>query len=767
MSASDWKPTACILCECNCGLEVELGGEGGRHLARLRGDKRHPISRGYACEKAHRLDYYQHGPGRVTTPLRRRTDGAFEPIDWGTAIREVAARLAAVRDAHGGDAIFYYGGGGQGNHLPGAYSTATRRALGSRYRSSALAQEKTGEFWVSDRMLGASTRADFEHCDVALFLGKNPWHSHSIPRARVTLKEIARDPARTLIVIDPRRTETAELADIHLQVRPGRDAWLLAAILNAIVTGGAVDHAFLAAYAVDVEPALAALRAIRFDECCRHAGVDPDLVRRTARALGDARALATFEDLGVQMSRDSTLVSYLHRLLVVLTGSFGKPGTHYVPTTLVPLAGGASARRSPVAAAPIIAGLVPCNVIAEEILTDHPKRYRAMIVEAANPAHSLADSKRFREALAALDTVVVIDVAMTETAKLAHYVLPAATQFEKAEATFFNFEFPSNAFHLRRRLFAPPEGPLPEAEIHARLVEALGAVTEDMLAPLREAAARGRAAYAEAIAERLLGDPGFAGQAAVVLYRTLDLPEPLREGAVLFGLALKKAFESPESLARAGFGGAPLEAAVALFEAIVSSPSGVVFATDEWSDVLARIGTKDRKIHVALPDLLAELERRMRAGPDDRDDEFPFVLSAGERRSFTANTIIRDPSWRKKDGVGALRMNPDDASALGVAEGDAVRLTTKRGTVVVPTELSSAMQRGHVSLPNGMGLDGARGDALGGVAPNELTALEDRDAFVGTPWHKHVPARIELAKPSPNKQTPHRLAGSAQAAPSE
>ena len=177
----------------------------------------------------------------MTTPLRRRADGTFEAIDWDTAIREVAARLAAVRDRHGGDAIFYYGGGGQGNHLPGAYSTATRRALGSRYRSSALAQEKTGEFWVTHRMFGtAMIRADFEHCDVALFLGKNPWQSHSIPHARVTLKEIAKDPARTLIVVDPRRTETAEMADIHLQVRPGTDAFLLAAILAILLEEGLV-----------------------------------------------------------------------------------------------------------------------------------------------------------------------------------------------------------------------------------------------------------------------------------------------------------------------------------------------------------------------------------------------------------------------------------------------------------------------------------------------------------------------------------------------
>src|SRR5262245_36541919 len=290
-------------------------------------------------------------------------------------------------------------------------------------------------------MMGSATRADFEHCDVALFLGKNPWHSHSIPRARVTLKAIAQDPARTLIVVDPRRTETAELADIHLAVRPGTDAWLLAALLAILVESDRIDRAFVAAHvaAGELDHVIAALRAFSIPEACARCGLDEALVRRTADAIAGARAFASFEDLGVQMNHHSTLVSYLHRLLVVLTGNLGRPGSHFVPTTLVPLWGGASTTASPVVGARIVSGLVPCNRIADEILTDHPKRYRAMIVEAANPAHSLADSPRMREALRALDTLVVIDVAMTETARLADYVLPAATQFEKAEATFFNF----------------------------------------------------------------------------------------------------------------------------------------------------------------------------------------------------------------------------------------------------------------------------------------------------------------------------------------
>jgi len=751
MTTAAWKPTACILCECNCGLEVELGGEDDRHLVRLRGDKRHPASQGYACEKAHRLDHYQHARDRLTTPLRRRPDGSFEAIDWDTAIREVAARLAAVRDTHGGESIFYYGGGGQGNHLPGAYATATRRALGARYRSSALAQEKTGEFWVSDRMLGTSTRADFEHCDVALFLGKNPWHSHSIPRARVTLKEIAQDPARTMIVIDPRRTETADLADIHLQVRPGGDAWLLAAMLAILVEEDRIDHGFVAAHAVGLEPVVAALRAVPIAACCARAGVDEALVRRAVAVIAGARAFASFEDLGVQMNQHSTLVSYLHKLLVVLTGSFGKPGTHFAPTTMVPIWGGASAQPSPVVGARIVAGLVPCNVIADEILTDHPRRYRAMIVEAANPAHSLADSKRMREALRALDTLVVIDVAMSETAKLADYVLPAASQFEKAEATFFNFDFPNNVFHLRARLFPPPPGPLPEAEIHARLLEALGAITEADLAPLREAARAGRAAYAQTFMARVMTNPKLSPMAPALLYRTMDLPAEQREGAVLFGLALRLAMQAPASLARAGFRGTPLEMADALFAAILAGPSAVVFAIDEWADVVKRVATPDKKIHLELPDLLDELARMLASPAPAIDPDYPFVLSAGERRSFTANTIVRDPTWRKKDPGGALRVSTADAASLGLAAGDTVRLTTRRDSVVVAIEISDSMQPGHLALPNGLGLtyptdDGERAT---GVAPNELTASQDRDPFVGTPWHKRVPARIErVAQPT-------------------
>jgi anaerobic selenocysteine-containing dehydrogenase len=750
-SASEWKSTACILCECNCGIEVQLGGEDGRRLVRVRGDDAHPISQGYACEKPSRLDFYQNGPHRLTRPLRRRPDGGFEEIDWETAIREVAARLAAVRDAHGGESIFYYGGGGQGNHLPGAYGRATRSVLGMRYQSSALAQEKTGEIWVQSRMLGGFSRSDFERCEVAIFLGKNPWFSHSIPRARVTLREIANDPSRTLIVVDPRRSETAEIADVHLQVKPGADAFLLAALIGVIVQEDLLAHAWLAEHADGLAEVLPHFERLKVPEYCAKCGIPEARVREVARRIASASSVALFEDLGVQMNRHSTLVSYLHQLLVLLTGNFGKPGTAYRPTTFAPIASesrGGAERRTPVTGARIIGGLTPCNVIPEEILTSHPKRFRAMLVESGNPAHSLADGPRMREALAALELVVVIDVAFTETARLAHYVLPVASQFEKAEATFFNFEFPSNYFHLRKALLPPLPGLFSEAELHARLVEALGAMPQDAVAALRAAWQEGRPAFRAKFYELLSASPALLGIAPVVLYRAIGdlLPEGLAEGAGVWGICQIAAQRQAKSMQRAGFGGDPREAGDALFDALLSSRSAVVFSVDDWEESFARVNTPNRRLQLAVPELFPELESLASEPAPGGSPEYPFVLSAGERRSFTANTIIRNPEWRKKDRGGALRMHPDDAKRVGIAAGGRARISTRRGSAEVFVEISDRMQPGHVSLPNGLGLDfpDAGGEPVTtGVAPNELTHGEDRDWFAGTPWHKHTPARIE------------------------
>ena len=745
--SAQWQKSACILCSINCGIEVQVDG---RRFARIRGDKANPRSEGYTCEKALRLDHYQNGRDRLRSPLRRRPDGGFEPIDWDTAVREIAERLLHIKHAHGGETIFYYGGGGQGNHLGGAYSTALRRALGSIYTSNALAQEKTGEFWVDGQLFGrprCHTTGDFEHAEVAMFVGKNPWHSHGFPRARAVLREIAADPKRTLIIVDPRRTETAEMADYHLQVRPGTDAFLLSALLAILIEEDRIDHAFLDAHSANSGPLFDILRTVPIADFCARAGVGEDLVRTVARRIAAAASVSIYEDLGIQQAPHSTLNSYLEKLIYLLTGNFARSGAMNIHTKMAGLGGGKEAgRTTPIGGHRIITGLVPCNVIPDQILTDDPKRLRAMIVESTNPVHSLADSQRMRAALDALELVVVIDVAMTETARQAHYVLPAASQYEKWEATFFTLEFPRNVFHLRPPLLPPLPGTLPEPEIHRRLVRAIGALRDADLAPLHAAAAQGRAAYAPLFLQTMAERPDLAALTPVILYETLGptLGAGNEATALLWGAAHTCAMSYPDSVRRAGFAGEGPALGEALFEAIIGNPSGVTFTVDEYEETWRRVETPDSRVNLSVPELLDELAS-LRDQPIESAPDFPFVLSAGERRSSTANTIMRDPAFRKRDSTG-LRISRADAERLGIVDGARVRITTKRGSAEVAVELSDTLQAGHVSLPNGLGLsypDPVGDVALHGVPPNELTASDDRDWLAGTPWHKHVRARID------------------------
>ncbi len=758
-TSSEWHQTACILCSINCGVEVKVDGP---NFTRVRGDKAHPASEGYTCEKALRLDHYQNGPHRLTSPMRRRPDGTFEEVDWDTAIAEVAARYQDVIDEHGGEKILFYGGGGQGNHLGGGYGSATRAALGITFTSNALAQEKTGEFWVDGQLFGKSschTTGDYHHAEVAVFWGKNPWQSHGFPQARRILKAIANDENRKMIVIDPRRTESADLADIHLRPSPGGDAHLLAALLKILANDYAAVS-WLADNANGFDELKAHLDAVDIAASCAKAGVPEEQVREVAAVIGTATGgVSIFEDLGIQMAPHSTLNSYLEKLVMLITGNFGVKGGMNLHTRFASLGGGGGKPGSkgpvtPVTGHRLVTGLVPCNVIPEEIIGDHPERFRAMLVESGNPVHSLADSQAMRQALRQLDFLCVIDVAMTETAREADYVLPAASQFEKWECTFFNLEFPSNYFHLRRPVFEPMAGTLPEYEIHSRLCRALGAYDDERLAPLVTAANESREAYTGAMFQFMIDNPELGKLLPILLYETLGPTLRTDDGvdaagsAAVWGLSQQAAGFWDASIRRAGIGEPDGGDALgdALFDHVLANPSGVIFSTDDYDETMKRLLTPDGKVNLVIDALLEEFDALAdEADPVARDDVYPFVLAAGERRSSTANTIYRDPSWRKLDKQGALRVSPADAERLGLGEGDRARVSTKRGEGVAMVEITDTMRDGHVSLPNGFGLDqwpSGSSDSVG-VAPNELTSKDDRDWFAGTPFHKHVRAKIE------------------------
>jgi anaerobic selenocysteine-containing dehydrogenase len=751
MPSADWKKTACNLCYVNCGLEVLIEND---RITKVRGDRDNPKSQGYLCNKAARIPFYAHHRDRLTTPLRRRADGGFDAIDWDTAIAEIAARLREVADRHGGKSIALYGGGGQGNQAGGAYANAMLRALGSRHVFNALSQEKTGDFWVNGHMFGSQichTAEDVHHCDLLFVIGANPWIAHGFPNARDHLNDIRKDPNRKMIVIDPRRSETAELADLHLAVQPGADAFLLGAILARLIQRDAVDHSFIEQHTTGYAEVRDALLRIPVEQWADAADIPLEQIEQCVDMIAAAKAMTVRVELGIQQGVNSTLNSYLEKLLIMLTGSFGRKGTNQLHSWLVPLWSNSPNQRFAATDTEVIGGLLPPNLFPDAVLADHPDRLHAVWVDSSNPANTASNTAQVEKALRALDLVVVVDVAMTETARLAHYVLPASSQYEKTEFTLFNFEFPRNYFHVRSGVVAPLEGTLPEPEIYTRLSRALGLLPGDnALAPLREAAFRSRAAFAAELRNLMGANPSLAPLGALVLYNTLGatLPDGTAAAAPLWQAAQLCAKRSPQAVRRALNAGHDVPNEMlgeVLFDAIIKSRNGAAFTEHDYDEVWSLITHPDRKVRLAIAPMLEWLGRLDPAAAAPAGD-YPFVLAAGQRRMFNANQIFRDPAWRRDDPDGALLINAADLAALGVNDGEWIAVQSAAGRVVARCKRDDSMKSGQLALPHGygQGYPAADGERLNnGPRVNVLTESGNRDPIAGTPYHKHVPVRLE------------------------
>ncbi len=746
---ADWQSTACNLCSLNCGVEIQV--EDGR-FTRIRGDRNHPSSQGYVCQKASRLDYYQNHGSRLRHPLKRQPDGTFARIDWDTAIREIAAKLVEIRSEHQGHAIAYYGGGGQGNHLGGVYAVPFRAALGTPYIYNSLAQEKTGDFWVNGELFGRQTchlTEGIEESDYSIIIGANPWQSHGLPQARKVLREISKDPNRTLVVVDPRRTRTAELADVHLQVRPGTDAFLMAAMLGVIAQEELEDRDFLDRRVNGAESLLEMLRAVPVDDYSRRAGIEPNLTREIARGYARAASACTRHDLGVEHSLHSTLNTYLEKLFSILTGNVGVEGGNNLHTQFVPLIGHSKSPeeggpKTRVSGMREIARFYPPNVLPLEVNTDHPERVRALIVDSANPMQTAADTAAYEEAMQRLELVVAIDVAETETTRHAHYVLPAQSQYEKWEATFFTLSFPTNYFHLRRPIVAAEGDTLPEPEVYRRLMVAMGDLPDRF--PWLERVAKlhlkapGLGLFPKALALTLARKPKLRKLASMVLYSTLGrvLPDGAASAAAVWGSSHFYFQRFARQIRRAGYNNAE-----ELFQAILENDTAVPLSTHTYDEMWELLRHEDGRIRVDIAEMLEELGA-LASEPEERSDaaDFPFILATGERRSYNANQIIRDPAWRRSDLDGALRVHPDDAQRLGLEDGGTAMCESRAASIEVRVAFDDSVQPGCVSIPHGYGMNDPEGDGEIGPRINRLTSADHCDPIAKTPYHKYVPVRL-------------------------
>ena len=753
-SSPTWHKSACNFCYINCGVELAVAGQGAdARIVKVRGDRDNPRSQGYLCNKAQAIPSYVHHRDRLTAPLRRRADGSYEAIDWETAIREIAQRLRAVVDAYGGKTLAIFGGGGQGNHAGGSYGLGFMRALGSRTVFNALSQEKTGDFWLNGHIYGSQlchTAEDVHHCDLLLVIGANPRLAHGFTNARDQLNGVRKDPQRKLIVIDPRRTETADAADLHIALRPGTDAFLLGALLAELQRRNAFDERFLAERAVGVDDVKAALAHVPVAAWLAAADVAAADFERLVQMVVDARAMVVRVELGVQQGLNSTLNSYLEKLLYLMTGHFGRAGTHWLHSWLVPLWGNTPGARHFATDTEVICGLLSPNVFPDAVLTDHPERLRALWVDSSNPVNTAADTARVLVAMKALDLIVVVDVAFTETAARAHYVLPASSQYEKCEFTLFNFEVPTNYFHVRAPVLQPLAGTLPEPEIYGRLARAMNMMpSDDMLAELR-GKARDPARFGAAFAAAVAADRNVGKLVGQVLYETLGptLPDGTAAAAPLWQACHRLAKMQPHAVRlalQAETSVEPPDLGERLFRTVINARSGAAFTVHATPWEL--IEHPDHKVHLAVPRMLDWL-RQLDPTTVGPHPDWPFVLSAGQRRLSNANQILRDPGSRANDPDGALYIHPQDLEALGVSDQGAIVVETARARIVVRAKSTDSMRRGHVALPHGYGQqhpteDGRR--VVVGPAINWLTDGQNRDRVADTPHHKYVPVRLYAA----------------------
>ncbi|MFH1758844.1 MAG: molybdopterin-dependent oxidoreductase [Pseudomonadota bacterium] len=742
---NEWKKTSCILCFNNCGLEVLTEGS---KILKVRSDKENPRSQGYLCRKGANIAYFQNNPERLKFPLQRAGD-RWERISWDRALDKIAGRLKEIVQANGPRSVAYMGGGGQGCHFEAAFGVRFLHGLGSKNHYSPLAQELTGFFWVMGKAFGRQYLhpfPDVHSSDFLVFWGANPMVSHDIPRAPLILRNKKKEPGSLIAVVDPRKTETAKLADIHLRLRPGTDALLFKAMIKILLNEGLVAEKYVATHINGYEAIRGWFDDVDVDENCRVCGLDSDAVRKFTRLFA-TRKTAMRSDLGILMGRHSTLNSYLELILLTLAGRIGVPGGNVFLGHLMPL-GSHTPEDDPrtwktlITDIPLIMGVFPPNVLPEEINNDHPQRIRALIVSGSNPLRSYADTTAYEKALAKLDLLVTIEVAMSETAVLSHFVLPAKSGYEKWDGTFFQGNYPEYYFDMRRPVVQADGEQVEEANIFIGLAERLGMIP-DYPAKLGDQA-RDRASYGVALMEYIRTNPKATPWLPYILAKTLGEELGSKNLAALWGLLARFPLMHPEDVGRAGYKVGPFTGEE-IFSKILSTPGGVKIGVVDTQNNLSALKTPDKKIHIHFPQMESWVKEVKPEAEESAllNRQYPLILMAGNHMEMVANTIMRDPAWNESKRACTMRIHPADAAEIGIGDGEAAVIETEAGAVTVEAEITDTSCRGQVVIPHGFGL--VHLEKVYGVNVNRLAPAKHRDRLAATPLHRYIPCRVRKA----------------------
>jgi anaerobic selenocysteine-containing dehydrogenase len=703
---------ACNLCEAICGIQITV--EDGAVVS-IRGDKKDPFSRGHICPKAVALQDIHNDPDRLRQPMRRSRGGEWERVSWDAAFDETAERLRKVRSTHGRDAVAVYLGNPAVHNLGTMlFGPALYRTLRTKNQYSASSVDQLPHHFAASLMFGHQLMIpvpDIDRTQFMLILGANPAVSNgsimTAPGMRRRLKEL-RERGGRLIVIDPRRTETAELADRHLFIRPGTDAMLLAALLHVLFEEGLDDPDRLADFTDSIDTLRDLVSDFPPNAVAPATGVPADEIVRLARDFAAAPSAVCYGRLGVSTQEFGGLCQWLVNALNIVTGNLDRPGGAMFTTPAVDLltrtGRGAIGRwRSRVRGLQSFGSELPVPTLAEEILTDGPERVRGLLTVAGNPVLSTPNGVQLDEALAGLDFMVSIDFYVNETTRHAHLILPPTGPLEHDH---YDLAFHVLAVRNTARYSPPLFEPAADTRHDWQILDELQRRLD-------------RRPWSQRARQRLTSRFGPR--------RLLDLG--LRTGPHGSGL-------NP-------FGGglrlAKLE----------RSPHGVDLGPLQRR-LPRRLFTPDKRIEAAPEVLSADLSRlaqrleQIHTSPGDDDT----LLLIGRRHLRSNNSWMHN--YARLMGGRArctLLVNPQDADLLNLADGDEAVVQSRVGRVVVPVEISDEVMPGVVSLPHGWGhhREGVRlatAQQHPGASINDLTDDGAVDELVGTAVLSGVPVTV-------------------------
>jgi anaerobic selenocysteine-containing dehydrogenase len=683
----------CTFCEAICGVVVETEGE---RVLSVRGDDDDPMSRGYICPKAHALKAVYEDPDRLRQPLRR-TSAGWKEISWDEALAEAGERLVDVRRRHGADAIGFYIGNPTGNDGPAIlYAGALLQVLGTKRRYSASSLDQLPKMLANACLYGGNATIavpDVDRTDYFLILGANPVVSNgslmTAPGIKKRLKALRARGGR-LVVVDPRRTETAGIADEHLSIRPATDAFFLFAIVHTLFEETLVRPGRLESFTSGIER-LRDLAADFAPEAVADAtGIEARTIRRIAREFSGARSAVCYGRVGASVQEFGTLTNWLCDVLNVLTGNLDRAGGAMFATPAVPFDYGDTVRelghlpyarwRSAVRGLPEFAGELPTSTIAEDA---EAGALRALVLHAGNPVLSAPDGARLAQALDRMDFVLSIDVYRNETSRHAHLILPPTWSLERS-----NYDLLFHVWSVRNGAkWSPPALPKPEGSRHAwelflSLIAALTGAPDAPLAAVDASCLRG-------LVERFVGHAATSTEGVTVDQALLELgdePGPERMIDLLLRIGpYGDAFgRNPDGWnlpkLRRFEHGIDLGALAPSLPGLLTTPSG--------------------RIELAHELFVADVPRLREALGAKRKG----IQLIGRRELRSKNSWLHNVAALMKGPERCtLLVHPDDAARLGLTDGGRARVRTEVGEVVAPVEVSDEMALGVVCLPHGWG----------------------------------------------------------------